>query len=435
MNKIINGILGLVAVFAFTGVTYAATTVIVTPDNQQGWSIGSTTSGGGVNYVEDTDAPLGSHILQLTTDSTNPSRAQYVHATNTLLKDVNELGYFSKQMAASSDGGNASYQLAIDVDGDGDVTTGFTTLVYEPYWQNEQSPDPAPVTVNTWQPWDVDEGVFWSSRNINIDNCVLTAGAGGAPFYTLDELQTNCPDAVVLGFGVNVGTYNPNYTIRVDAVNFNGTVYDFEEEAPDTQAPDVEITNPTDGATVSGSVEVRGTVTDDNPDHYYAVVLNSANQKVAGPGTVSEDQPLTDELLFVWDTTKVSDGVYTIRLEARDAAGNKDSESVDVVSVTVNNTPDNKNQCKNGGWKTFTNPSFRNQGQCVSYFTSSSKNKVTVKQSNNTTVSNNVTVTQNTGGNKANRNTNSQNVTVTSGNNSSIIEIVTRAARNIFTFR
>lgn len=26
-----------------------------------------------------------------------------------------------------------------------------------------------------------------------------------------------------------------------------------------------------------------------------------------------------------------------------------------------------KNQCKNGGWKTFTNPTFKNQGQCVSY--------------------------------------------------------------------
>lgn len=28
--------------------------------------------------------------------------------------------------------------------------------------------------------------------------------------------------------------------------------------------------------------------------------------------------------------------------------------------------PTNKDQCKNGGWKTFTHPSFKNQGQCVS---------------------------------------------------------------------
>ncbi|HSE56935.1 MAG TPA: hypothetical protein VLB02_02525 [Candidatus Paceibacterota bacterium] len=29
-------------------------------------------------------------------------------------------------------------------------------------------------------------------------------------------------------------------------------------------------------------------------------------------------------------------------------------------------TPTTKEQCKNGGWKTFTSPSFKNQGQCVS---------------------------------------------------------------------
>ncbi len=29
--------------------------------------------------------------------------------------------------------------------------------------------------------------------------------------------------------------------------------------------------------------------------------------------------------------------------------------------------PTNKNQCKNGGWQTFTNPSFKNQGDCIKY--------------------------------------------------------------------
>jgi hypothetical protein len=34
--------------------------------------------------------------------------------------------------------------------------------------------------------------------------------------------------------------------------------------------------------------------------------------------------------------------------------------------VTPPTGPTNKDQCKNNGWKTFTNPSFKNQGQCVS---------------------------------------------------------------------
>ena len=27
----------------------------------------------------------------------------------------------------------------------------------------------------------------------------------------------------------------------------------------------------------------------------------------------------------------------------------------------------NASECKNGGWQTFTNPTFKNQGDCVSF--------------------------------------------------------------------
>jgi len=30
-------------------------------------------------------------------------------------------------------------------------------------------------------------------------------------------------------------------------------------------------------------------------------------------------------------------------------------------------TPKNKSDCKDGGWMNFTNPSFKNQGQCVAF--------------------------------------------------------------------
>ena len=38
------------------------------------------------------------------------------------------------------------------------------------------------------------------------------------------------------------------------------------------------------------------------------------------------------------------------------------------VLTPVTTGPGSKKACKHDGWKTFTNPSFRNQGQCVSYF-------------------------------------------------------------------
>ena len=38
------------------------------------------------------------------------------------------------------------------------------------------------------------------------------------------------------------------------------------------------------------------------------------------------------------------------------------------VPTPVTTGPGSKKACKHDGWKTFTNPSFRNQGQCVSHF-------------------------------------------------------------------
>lgn len=39
-----------------------------------------------------------------------------------------------------------------------------------------------------------------------------------------------------------------------------------------------------------------------------------------------------------------------------------------VRQVPAGTGPASKAQCKNDGWKSFTNPTFKNQGQCVSYF-------------------------------------------------------------------
>jgi hypothetical protein len=44
------------------------------------------------------------------------------------------------------------------------------------------------------------------------------------------------------------------------------------------------------------------------------------------------------------------------------------STTVGVVTPPPPVEGDDKNQCKKGGWATFTNPSFKNQGQCVSAF-------------------------------------------------------------------
>jgi hypothetical protein len=214
-------VLGLGAAIALPFAAKAAepSTVVVTPTNTQGWTTADTRPGGAVNYVGDPTSPYPSGALQLTTDNTNAAKAQYLHSASGSLSDVTELSYSTKQVSGPPTA-DPSYQLAIDVNGA--APGGFTNLVYEPYWNGV-------VTPGVWQNWDVGAGQFWSSSTVSDgQTCNLVSGAGGPPFYTLEQLKVTCPDAVVVGFGVNVGTYNPNYVVETDGVNFNGTTYNFE---------------------------------------------------------------------------------------------------------------------------------------------------------------------------------------------------------------
>jgi len=57
--------------------------------------------------------------------------------------------------------------------------------------------------------------------------------------------------------------------------------------------------------------------------------------------------------------------------------------TADLTNITVNGqvqvpapaTPKSKDDCKNGGWKNFTNPAFKNQGDCVSFVATGGRNK------------------------------------------------------------
>lgn len=104
----------------------------------------------------------------------------------------------------------------------------------------------------------------------------------------------------------------------------------------DWTAPDVEITNPPEDR-IHGIVDIRGSVTDVNPHHYWLAIYSGGTQK-AGPGTINRTDSFTDELLMTWDTRAFPDGEYIIKLEGRDSANNKDDSSKDWHTVTVDNT-------------------------------------------------------------------------------------------------
>jgi hypothetical protein len=230
--SVITAIAALASVsFLMITMAGAAGNIVVTPPlNSQGWSTSDTRPGGAVAFVSDATAPAGAGALQLTTDATTTSKAQYLHATNTPIAQVNDLSFYTKQVSGPAHA-DPSYQVLVCLNGIAGTNcetqggpASFTTLVYEPY-QN------GIVIPGTWQSWDVDAGMVWSSRTVACSNGGVIAGGGGAPFYSIQQIATMCPGAIVTGFGVNIGSNNPGYNVYADLIKFNASTYDFE---PDT---------------------------------------------------------------------------------------------------------------------------------------------------------------------------------------------------------
>jgi hypothetical protein len=76
--------------------------------------------------------------------------------------------------------------------------------------------------------------------------------------------------------------------------------------------------------------------------------------------------------VFMWTPSEAQGpGSYTFGIRVSDGSlGDGQSVTIHVTEVGTPvppNVPTDKDQCKKGGWKTFTNPTFKNQGQCVSY--------------------------------------------------------------------
>jgi hypothetical protein len=149
-----------------------------------------------------------------------------MHDTNTPLANVTQLSYYTKQNSGPPHA-DPAYQLVMCLNGvtaTGCAAMGFTTLVFEPY----QNPQQGPIAPSVWQDWDVYNGLFWSTRTVTCSNGAVLMAPGGPATYTISQIKTYCPNAVVIGYGVNIGTFNPLYDVNTDLFNFNGTIYDFE---------------------------------------------------------------------------------------------------------------------------------------------------------------------------------------------------------------
>lgn len=139
----------------------------------------------------------------------------------------------------------------------------------------------------------------------------------------------NIPTEGTYGFRVrSVDTFgNKSNWALTDPIGFEGSC----KITIDWTSPVVEITNPSNNSYVNGTVSFRGSVTDENLLRYYYYIGGVTSN------TVVSDLAFTDQEVYSWNTTNNPDGLYTMRLEARDKANNKTSVSVHEIKVTVDN--------------------------------------------------------------------------------------------------
>src|SRR5437762_3575550 len=98
---------------------------------------------------------------------------------------------------------------------------------------------------------------------------------------------------------------------------------------PDTTPPTVSITSPSSGSTVSGTITVTASASDNVGVAGVQFMLDGANlgaEDTGAPYSVS------------WDTTTTGNGSHTLTAIARDAAGNATTSNA--VTVTVANSND-----------------------------------------------------------------------------------------------
>lgn len=230
---------------------------------------------------------------------------------------------------------------------DGDWSPYTPAIMFETI---EDTTKPTTPTISGFLNPSLSCGAITNIHSTTVDWSDSTDAGSGIKGY---EYAINYPLANGSGYGdwkiflassQYGGSLNEGiHKIRVRAQDNAGNYSDWSNECAitaDWTAPDVEITNPNDGLTVSGIVNVRGSVNDANPHHYWFVIQNSGGTTVAGPRVVNDTNSFNDKLLLSWDTTNIANGTYIIKFEARDAANNKDDGSSDWHEVTVDNDLD-----------------------------------------------------------------------------------------------
>jgi predicted ribosomally synthesized peptide with SipW-like signal peptide len=195
--------------------------------NQPIWTNEGTVSGGEANFVQEDGRGT---VLQLVTVDDNASRVRWENMSLNLgLSTLTGIDFDTKQVVAPNQPvSNATMRLFIDLDGDTN-TPDVQEIVYEPYY-NIQAYNPlndVAMILGNWHTWKTTlaDGKFWANGGF------LGATPNGGAYatnFTLQQVLTAHPSALIVGINLGMGTWNPGQTILVDNLTINGAPVSLE---------------------------------------------------------------------------------------------------------------------------------------------------------------------------------------------------------------
>ncbi len=160
--------------------------------------------------------------------------------------------------------------------------------------------------------------VGWTASTDDVGVAGYTVFVNGAPAattpatsYTLGGLLCGVLYVVAVDAYDAAGNHSPSSSISVPAA-----------ACPDTTPPTVSITGPAAGATVSGTVSVVASASDD-------VAVGSVEFWIDG---VNRTTDATAPYSYTWDTTVEGNGSHTILVKAFDSSGNSAGASITVTA-------------------------------------------------------------------------------------------------------
>jgi len=217
---------------------------------------------------------------------------------------------------------NTAYKLAVTAKNANGKTSKASTFTTSTAPCADVTPPTAPAGLTEVSATQTSATVAWASSTDNVTVAGYSVFVDGTPAGS--TVNTNFTAG-----GLACGS---THTVAVEAVDAAGnhsaraSMNASTSACLDTTPPTVSVTSPAGGATVSGTVPMTATASDD-------VAVASVEFWVDGTKVATDTSA---PYSYSWDTTQVAGGAHTLLVKAVDSSNNTASAT---VGVTVSNTP------------------------------------------------------------------------------------------------